>query len=488
MKYTNSLRIGMLAVIILAILLAAAVYAILHAVMLNWVSNVYNSQESRVERYGEYLDDLKDYVHDNGISSEDTAAITRWVRNKRNVYVFLYKDNQLFYDGTFVPGGDKDSTNGGEEPGTDVPDDDNGTEQEPDTDRPSGGITLDYPTREEIIETAGKNGLLPIDFKDGTLFVSLVDFTEYIYYDIANIASLVAAFVTLALILMLYFQRIIFRISNLAADVRRVYEVDMNTSIRTSGANDELSVLTRGVERMRSTMLDSLEKEKEAINANSELITSISHDIRTPLTVLLGYIDIMKARPSDDEVMAEYLRASESTALRLKELSDDMFRYFLVFGGGAVEPELADYDARTLVEQLLAEHILLLEERGYNVSYYPSENLKDGVRVSTDAPKLMRVIDNLFSNIYKYAAPDCNITVAAGVARGGRVEIAFKNSIKEKQDGAESSGIGLKTCKKLCDALGIRFEYKISGTKGTKTFTTILALPRAADALPGGEF
>jgi hypothetical protein len=119
----------MLAVIIIAILLAAAVYAILHAVMLNWISDVYNSQESRVERYGEYLDDLKDYVHDNGISSEDTAAITRWVRNKRNVYVFLYKDNQLFYDGTFGPGGDKDSTNGGEEPGTDVPDDDNGTEQ-----------------------------------------------------------------------------------------------------------------------------------------------------------------------------------------------------------------------------------------------------------------------------------------------------------------------------------------------------------------------
>ena len=485
-KYMHSLRIGMLAVIVVAILLAAIVYAVLHAIMLNWVADVYNSHESRHERYEEYLGDLKDYVRENEISSDDTAAITRWVRSNRNVYVFLYKDDQLFYDGTVVPDEDKGDTDKEETPGTDSTtgetDEGEGTNEE----RPSGGVTVDYPTREEIIESAGKNGLLPIDFKDGTLFVSLVDFTEYIYYDIANITSIIAAFATLALILMLYFQRIIFRISNLASDVRRVYEVDMNTGIRTAAGNDELSVLTRGVERMRSTMLDSLEKEKEAINANAELITSISHDIRTPLTVLLGYIDIMKSRPSD-EVMAEYLRASESTALRLKELSDDMFRYFLVFGGGAIEPELANYGARTLVEQLLTEHILLLGERGYNVSYHPANSLKDGVRVSTDAPKLMRVIDNLFSNIYKYADPDGNITVAAGVAHGGRVEIAIKNLIKENNDGAESSGIGLKTCKKLCDALGVQFEHKISGARGKRAFTAILTLPRATDALSDGE-
>jgi signal transduction histidine kinase len=278
---------------------------------------------------------------------------------------------------------------------------------------------------------------------------------------------------------MLYFHNITSKISRLAQDVSTVYEVDMNTQIRTGKGNDELSGLTRNVERMRSTMLESLENEKAALNANSELITSMSHDIRTPLTVLLGYIDIMKTRECDD-VMKEYLRASESTAMRLKELSDDLFRYFLVFGGD-LTPELADYDVKTLMDQLLTEHILLLGERGYKVSLHTSKSLCEGLAVTTDAPKLMRVVDNLFSNIYKYADIERPITVAAGMTAAGKVRVAIKNFVGEGTDIKESNRIGLKTCKKLCDALGAGFEYTVDTRKGADTFTAIIDLPVARE-------
>ena len=492
-KYMHSLRAGMLTAIIAAVLLGITVYLLMHTIFINWVENDYNSDESRTERYEEYLYDLRDYVKRNEVSSRDTSEITRWVRSNRNVYVFLYKDNLLFYDSSIndtdrdngtgdYEGGDADGDN--TEPGDpSVGDDEGENSARPEEDRPNSGITVDFPTREEIIANAGKNGLEPIDFSDGTLLVSLVDFTEYIYYDVANIASLVAAFIALTAVLMLYFHNITAKISRLAQDVSTVYEVDMSTEIRTGKGNDELSELTRNVERMRSTMLASLENEKAALNANSELITSMSHDIRTPLTVLLGYIDIMKSRECDD-VMKEYLRASESTAMRLKELSDDLFRYFLIFGGD-LKPELVDYDVKTLMDQLLTEHVLLLGERGYNVSLHTSKSLREGLLVTTDAPKLMRVVDNLFSNIYKYADTEKTITVAAGITASGKVRIAIKNFIAKSADSKESNRIGLKTCKKLCDALGAGFEYTIDNQNGTDIFTAVIDLPVAREVEEG---
>jgi signal transduction histidine kinase len=223
---------------------------------------------------------------------------------------------------------------------------------------------------------------------------------------------------------------------------------------------------------MRISMLASLEKEKEALNANAELITSMSHDIRTPLTVLLGYLDIMKTLNSDEKIK-DYIQASEATALKLKELSDDMFRYFLVFGGSDIEVNIEAYDAKTLFEQMFSEHILLLSEKGYVVNVQIGSAVKDGLQVLTDAPKVMRVIDNLFSNIYKYADKEKRITVAVGVARG-KLNVAIKNYVLEDQSKAESNGVGLKTCKKICESLGMTFDYGITGIKNTKLFTARL--------------
>ena len=479
----HSLRAGMLITIILATALGVSMYFILHALIISWVDNNYNSASRREDRYNDYFEDLQEYVKDNAVSSTDTSAITRWVRSNRNVYVFLYKDDHLFYDGIIE--GEKPDT-GTQKPDTggdiDAPDGEGEKpDASPDTDssqvqRPGAGITVEYPTREEILEAAQKNGLLPLELSDGSLLVSLVDFTDYIYYDAANIISLVAALITPIIILMLYFHRITYKISGIARDVSRVYEEDINQAIRTSEGDDELSELSRNVERMRTSMLESLEKEKEALNANSELITSMSHDIRTPLTVLLGYIDIMKKDESGSESMREYIRASENTVLKLKELSDDMFRYFLVFGGGEIKPELADYGAKTLMEQMLGEHILLLEERGYDVKFTVASSINDEMCISTDAPKLMRVIDNLFSNIYKYADIGQPINVCVSLPESGKISLLIANYVKETSADTESNRVGLKTCRRLCDALDIAFTDKITAVKGKRIFSAKLVL------------
>lgn len=478
-KSLNSLRVRLLIVILIGVLLAVGVYAAVRFGILNWVENSYTTKEAEQERYDQYVANLQTYVYENALSSHDTDKITEWLGHTRDVYLFLYKDDQLFYTGGMEDEkndseGTQDAGGGAEE----SPDSSGAENDDTDDDRPIGGITVDYPSREEIIQHAKDKGLRPIEVSDGTIFASFVDLSAYFYYDLANISSIVAALLVLVVVLMLYFRSITVKISRLAEDVSAVYEVDMNRKIRTANGEDELSALSKNVEQMRSSMLESLKKEKEAIDANTDLITSMSHDIRTPLTVLLGYLDIMKTT-NTDENLQDYIKASESTALRLKEISDDMFRYFLVFGSGDVETTIADYDAKTIVEQLLFEHILLLTERGYDVER--QIEVDEGLIISTDAPKLMRVIDNIFSNIYKYADKMQKVVFCADISEGV-LRINVKNNVKIDAE-AESNGVGLRTCSKLCEALGIKFEYYTTGASYSKTFESMLEIPvrRAED-------
>ena len=470
----------MLLAIIFALVLGIGFAVVSRAAINHWVSTDYNSDERKAERYDKYIENLQTFVVENELSSEDTGKITRWVHGNRNVYLFLYKDNQLFFDSSIEQDSDKKnetSTDGsgssGDTAGTDKGNGNSGSAT--DTLIPDGGFTVDYPTREEIIESAEKNGLRQLELSDGTLFVKLADFSDYTYYSIANITAIVGCVLIIVVFLMLYFQRIIFKISRLAKDVSAVYEVDMNTPIHYDDKTDEISSLTRNVEQMRSSMIDSLQKEKEAINANTELITSMSHDIRTPLTVLLGYLDIMK-NSTDDESMQEYIKASEVTAMRLKALSDDMFGYFLVFGKGNGEVNITDYEAKTLIEQLFAEHVLLLTEKGYNVHMEIDPTIKEGTRVLTDAPSTMRVVDNLFSNIHKYADMAREISVVAS-ASGDKLVCSVKNYVSENASAKESNRIGLKTCEKICESLNIDFEYQLSGDACDRVFAVLLGFP-----------
>jgi signal transduction histidine kinase len=207
------------------------------------------------------------------------------------------------------------------------------------------------------------------------------------------------------------------------------------------------------------------------MDANAELVTSMSHDIRTPLTVLLGYLDIMKLHAPDEEMMS-YINASEKTALRLKKLSDDMFSYFLLFGGGAAEVDMQEYDARTLVDQMLSEHVLLLNEQGYNVELDMAYMTNDGLVVRTDANLLKRIVENLMSNILKYADRERPITVS------GRLEeemlvVTVENFIPEVINNADSNKIGLKTCVKLAKLM----DAQLTATEADGKFTVLLKIP-----------
>ena len=454
-----SLYVRLIGIIIVGALIATGCYVVARFTTNYYISNYYVSDDNKTEREQQYINGLREYVEEHNLTSEDTAEFAKWSRQQRYVYLLIYKDDELFFTSDMLPEeddkrptvGDTDDSGEGGSGGT--------------------GITVDYPTREELLEYAKENDLHPIELSDGTIFASIAEFTEYLYYDLANIMSLGIAMVVLAAIIINYFRSIIARIKRLETDVNIVSEGNMTHVIR-SGGYDEISRLSTNVENMRNSILENLEKEREARRANKELITAMSHDIRTPLTVLLGYLDIMKESTREDEVLHNYVTASENTAMRLKQLSDDIFKYSLAFGSGNEGIKLEDYDARMLIEQMLSEHILLLRESGFDiVGRMPDESIGEGMTVRTDAQNLMRIIDNVFSNISKYADSSRPVTISIESDGNDRVVIEFCNFIATVPNKAESNGIGLRTCSRLATTVLDSFHYESTGEEFTVTLS-----------------
>ena len=131
---------------------------------------------------------------------------------------------------------------------------------------------------------------------------------------------------------------------------------------------DEIAVLAEDIDSMRHAIIEQMLSEKRAWESNSELITAMSHDIRTPMTSLIGYLGLLNRPESlSEEEKKRYLERDYGKSLALKELTDELFKYFLVFGSSGLEFHREDYDAQMLLMQLLSEAEFDLADAGLKV-------------------------------------------------------------------------------------------------------------------------
>ena len=492
----------MLAMLILALGVAIILFFAAKFIADKYIELSYLSEEKKEERVSKYKDDLQNFVTEQGIGCNDTQQIGEWAEKNKYLYILIYKDDNLMFESG--QGGNKENNtpkigenkeNADDVPNNSVENNSNFSSENPSdeslsenfgdgTDSENGeindvanaesgntgeysqedkkqysnsGITKKTPTREELVAKALAGGYHLITASDGELHLYMVDYTEHLYYDVFNIVSILLAFVGFVLVMWLYFIEITRRITRLGKEVTAIADGEIDRAITADG-EDEITRLCNDVEYMRTSMLENIEKERAALDANRELITAMSHDIRTPLTVLLGYLDIMKLNAADED-MQQYIEVSERTALRLKKMSDDMFGYFLVYGGG-VEVEVQECDARTLVDQMLSGHVFLLREQGYEIEFnFETEgnDFLSDVVVVTDPPQLMRIVENIFSNIMKYADKEKPVTVFVG-SETDEMTIKVYNYVGKNPDMAQKNGIGLRSCMKLANAMDIRFS------------------------------
>ena len=170
------------------------------------------------------------------------------------------------------------------------------------------------------------------------------------------------------------------------------------------------------IDQMRRTLLDQLKKEQEAWQANTDLLRAISHDIRTPMTALLGYLDLVQSHQYETKAQLEqYLAICDAKAQQLRQLTDKLFGYFLVFANRELHLKQEPLDTQLLFAQLFGEEICCLENEGFTVTW---ERLEQGQTVVTDAVQLQRVVANLFSNIRNMPTRQSRCRCWSSCARG----------------------------------------------------------------------
>lgn len=234
-------------------------------------------------------------------------------------------------------------------------------------------------------------------------------------------------------------------------------------------------------------MSRAVEERMKSERFKTELITNVSHDIKTPLTSIINYVDLLDKEGRYDDTTAEYIDVLERQSSRLKKLIEDLIEASKASSGSLpVHPERLE--ASVFLVQTVGE----FEERtAANDLELLIKKPEDAVYIEADGRHLWRVIDNLMNNVCKYAQPGTRVYIDMTAAEG-RVEIIFRNTSKyplniggeelterfvrgDSSRNTEGSGLGLSIARSLTELMGGSFTLCVDGD----LFKVILSFPVA---------
>lgn len=230
----------------------------------------------------------------------------------------------------------------------------------------------------------------------------------------------------------------------------------------------------------------AVEKQLRSERMKTELITNVSHDIKTPLTSIINYVELLKQEKLNNERAEEYIAVLDKQSARLKKLTDDIVEASKASTGN-LPVELRECSLGMILNQALGEY----EDKLLDAGLKPVVNIADDVRIMADGKHLWRIIDNLLGNICKYAQGGTRVYLDV-CKNAGRAVISFKNISKyelnisadelmerfvrgDESRNTEGSGLGLSIAGNLAALQGGELKLAIDGDlfKATVEFDAI---------------
>ena len=255
--------------------------------------------------------------------------------------------------------------------------------------------------------------------------------------------------------------------------VDKIKAGDLHHRIEVAGKG-EFSKLASNINSISEGLEKAVEGELKSERLKTELITNVSHDIRTPLTSIITYVDLLK-NERDPEKIDEYVEILDQKSQRLKVLTDDLFDAAKA-SSGSMPVHLEEIDIESLLTQGLGEVNDKIEASELEFKIRQPE---DKVFIKADGKLLWRSIENLLSNIFKYAMQGSRVYIDIEDI-GNEVLITFKNisafelnitaeelmerfTRGDESRTSQGSGLGLSIAKSLIELQKGRFTIQIDG-------------------------
>ena len=254
-----------------------------------------------------------------------------------------------------------------------------------------------------------------------------------------------------------------------------------------------LPALKKHEENLQSIQLGiqkAVDEQTRAERMKTELITNVSHDIKTPLTSIVNYVDLLEKEDIQPEKAKEYVDVLNRQAARLKKLTEDLVEASKA-SSGSLPVHLAPTDVNVLLSQLAGDYLEKLEAAQLEPIFRPAPSQPV---IQADGQLLSRVLGNLFSNICKYAMPGTRVYFESA-ADEKTVSITFKNISKyelnipaeelmarfvrgDRSRHTEGSGLGLSIAQSLTELQGGAFRIEIDGD----LFKAVVTFPQGGES------
>ncbi len=404
-----SIYLELSVIMIFAFLVSALLYTGLNRYGEQRIDDYFSSTDFIDKKNAKVVNNLQKYITEHDLSSGDSEALDKWMKDSDVTLMEVFLGDNLMYNSSNYKEGEY-------------------------------SVLRDYYSWGSTVQ---------VTFADGKADVYIQGFRTYRYYEGALIAELVlSSIVFLTIVIFGIHQRMKY-IKLLSREIRAVEVGELEHPFTIRG-RDELTELAGGLEEMRKSFHDQLRQEAYLTQTHQQLVTEMSHDIRTPLTSLLIYTEILeKHKYKDEQQRDEYLSIIDKKAKQIKTISDNLFEYAMVTSKTQVELE-PPQPFKNVFYDALSEMGTFLEMNGYTVEW--KLEWEEDCRICIHTDYILRILDNLTSNIVKYASKDVPVKIYTEKSRY-YAGLAFENKKLSHTEKADSSKIGLMSVSNMMESM-----------------------------------
>lgn len=302
---------------------------------------------------------------------------------------------------------------------------------------------------------------------------ALIPFSYREFSNIGNILALITSIAVFVLIIFRLTRDKIAYIEYLTACLGQISKGNLDYEIEIVG-EDELARVAESITHMEDELKYQIDAKIATEKSKNELVTNVAHDLRTPLTSIIGYIGLVKMNTQADSETAKYLEIAYNKAEKLKIIIEDLFELTKLHQGGIIIKK-SEVSLCSLLHQLIEELMPLAQEKHIEIESY-MEGLNTNINV--DIAKITRVFENLIENAIKYSPENETIYIEVKSTED-KIYVAISNPSSEvsqeeinkyferfyradqSRTSTGGSGLGLAIAKNIVELHGGTIEAKL---------------------------